>query len=549
MYQYGWSDNSRRIARACLIWRPKLSRALGQVEPIIRAELVLFRVISLPSRMQAENKFSSSSSETKFSSMAAALTFLTSQRGRRIAVHQGFQYTQHRPSQNGNPSRWECTQRNPRCPGRLSISADEENVTVLREHNHVSDHGAVKAKALVAGMKRTALDEPTATTSGLIRRTRIAADSEANMSLPHDEALKRMVRREKAKGRPPAPKTLADLQEIPEEYSLIDGQSWIILGVDAEEDEHERIVAFGRRRTLRAMSLSNLWFLDGTFKTAPAVAHQLYTIHYQIQNDVLPGVYAFMSHKSEDSYTRLFNAVRNHLPENRQDGPANFSMDFELAAANAFQNIFTNGRPAFCFFHMGQSLFRTLQEAGLQGRYNADGNEELRHHFHAILGLPFVPIPDVRRAFDILKRKVDPGLAPVLELLENYYVLGRRRGRGRQPPRFPPESWNVHQRVLDGLPRTNKAWKDGMPDSPLWLGKFTPHFMSCCNTCSMRRSTPRPEEMLLLAALLHPISEKSTPSSTGDWPDLFQDTTSTRRDSSRRRRRRKKMKKPEFFFF
>ena len=48
-------------------------------------------------------------------------------------------------------------------------------------------------------------------------------------------------------------------------------------------------------------------------------------------------------------------------------------------------------------------------------------------------------------------------LDPVLDLLEDYYVLGRRRGRGRQPPRYPVPTWNVHHRTLEGIPRTNNS--------------------------------------------------------------------------------------------
>ena len=44
--------------------------------------------------------------------------------------------------------------------------------------------------------------------------------------------------------------------------------------------------------------------------------------------------------------------------------------------------------------------------------------------------------------------------------LEDNYLRGRRRGRGRQRPQFPPETWNCYERTLENLPRTNTfdAW-------------------------------------------------------------------------------------------
>ena len=53
-------------------------------------------------------------------------------------------------------------------------------------------------------------------------------------------------------------------------------------------------------------------------------------------------------------------------------------------------------------------------------------------------------------------------LGDVLDLVEDYYVRGRRGGRnGRTAVRFPPHMWNVYKKTSEGIPRTNniaKAW-------------------------------------------------------------------------------------------
>ena len=63
-----------------------------------------------------------------------------------------------------------------------------------------------------------------------------------------------------------------------------------------------------------------------------------------------------MSDKTQRSYADVFMQLRNELPEGLQDGPRSFSIDFELAAANAFKETFGNAGEAFCFFHFSQSL-------------------------------------------------------------------------------------------------------------------------------------------------------------------------------------------------
>ena len=63
--------------------------------------------------------------------------------------------------------------------------------------------------------------------------------------------------------------------------------------------------------------------------------------------------------------------------------------------------------------------------------------------------------------FRLLQEGCLEELDEVASHLERTYVLGRIRGRGRQRPRYPIETWNLYERVISGLPRTNntcEAW-------------------------------------------------------------------------------------------
>ena len=65
----------------------------------------------------------------------------------------------------------------------------------------------------------------------------------------------------------------------------------------------------------------------------------------------------------------------------------------------------------------------------------AEENSELREQFHALLSLAFVPPEDVLDAFVLISQHCVDELDEVMDHLEDYYVRGRRRGRGRRQPR------------------------------------------------------------------------------------------------------------------
>jgi len=77
-----------------------------------------------------------------------------------------------------------------------------------------------------------------------------------------------------------------------------------------------------------------------------------------------------------------------------------------------------------------------------------------------MLALSFVPEVDVPAAFEDLVDSYPPLLTPLANYWEDTYIGRQRRGR-RANPRFSIELWNVRERLVDNLPRTNnsvEAW-------------------------------------------------------------------------------------------
>ena len=104
-------------------------------------------------------------------------------------------------------------------------------------------------------------------------------------------------------------------------------------------------------------------------------------------------------------------------------------------------------------------MWRKAQNSGIATLYSTD--EAIRTQFHSVLGLAFIPEDHVVNAFLELRENSRAEMDDILDLVEDYYILGRRRGRGRQTPRYPIETWNVVARTVRGAPRTNnsvEAW-------------------------------------------------------------------------------------------
>ena len=111
-----------------------------------------------------------------------------------------------------------------------------------------------------------------------------------------------------------------------------------------------------------------------------------------------------------------------------------------------------------CLFHLGQDLWRKVLDSNLSAAYRDD--ENLRIQVKMMLALSFVPVVDVPAAFEDLVDSYPPLLTPLANYWEDTYIGRQRRGR-RANPRFSIALWNVRERVVDNLPRTNnsvEAW-------------------------------------------------------------------------------------------
>ena len=198
----------------------------------------------------------------------------------------GFQYTIHRSSEE--KVSWQCVVRN--CKGKAQ-SDDQQgtNADQRGTHNHEPNFGEAKATLAVSAMKRRGAEE-THTPPSIITRDALAiVDSETRVAMPNEDVLKRTVRRVRRGNQEPLPRTLDDVEQLPERFHSVGGHNWLMH--DSGQEAPHRIILFGLRTTIAMMSRSTIWLMDGTFKTTPTVVAQLYVIHYQTGDHVLPGIF------------------------------------------------------------------------------------------------------------------------------------------------------------------------------------------------------------------------------------------------------------------
>ena len=208
---------------------------------------------------------------------------------------------------------------------------------------------------------------------------------------------------------------------------------------DSGPQDKNWVIVFATLPGLDSLSLSDDWFCDGTFSTAPNVFYQIYTIHASVEGCLIPIVYALLPDKKESIYCRLLSILK-------VDSPKRVTFDFEVAVRNS---IIATHQIQFCFFYMSQSVWRHVQSSSNTHNYNSDLNfcEPIR----MLLAKAFLPVEDVPTAFELLKGMASEESQPIFNYFEDAYI-GRLTSQGRQKPRLDMERWSCHQREKTTFP-------------------------------------------------------------------------------------------------
>ncbi|XP_041478778.1 uncharacterized protein LOC121426511 [Lytechinus variegatus] len=163
---------------------------------------------------------------------------------------------------------------------------------------------------------------------------------------------------------------------------------------------------------------------------------------------------ALLGGKTQRHYEVLLEALKDGVLAitGRRLEPRQCITDFEAALMIAIRAAFPQTRSYGCYFHFCSSLYRKIQDLGLQVAYRR--NEDLKDCVRRIMAIGYLPLAHVRGSFDNLRN--DPATVrlvadfPHFNEFLDYFQITYLNGN-----LFPPCLWNVHQRPM--AQRTNNA--------------------------------------------------------------------------------------------
>lgn len=404
--------------------------------------------------------------------------FVPSQRGKMKLVARGYVYRHSRT--RGTNHYFRCERQN--CAGTaiLREAASYDATTGRLEEGLPHGHDPEEGRAAILKMKfaiRKEASKSAAPPRAIVQQHRQEIPIKAAANLPSEDALRQMAQRARREGLPQEPTTRGEIV-IPDSLSkTIEGDNFILADtfdpLDGEmgaDDGDHRIIVMGTEDNLKRLSETNMWFIDGTFRTCPPQFQQLYTVNALVDGACFPLVFVLMPGKSQFLYRSLFTELKQAAQAaDLELNPEYIMSDFELAAINAARLEFPDAKIHACHFHLAQSVHRRVLSEGLRNAYRNDENVALS--VKKLIALSFLEPLQIPAAFDVIREQCPDSVRPVYRYFEDTYVRGRQivpRGKGRRPrvlprhpPMFPPELWSVHELVVADLARTNnlqEAW-------------------------------------------------------------------------------------------
>lgn len=385
------------------------------------------------------------------------MEFTTTEKGSRKLIRNGYMYVFQKNLANDLTS-WECIlRRRGQCKEKVKLTLTDNFVEEVNVHTHPPSQPQVEVAQVKASIKRKT--ETTNDTCQQILGSELQNISQsAAVNLPQLNSIRRNIRAQRQdRNVLPTPLRRQDIPVLPQQYQVTAAGDQFLL-FDSGVGDAERIFIFATQQGLRLLANYDHWFMDGTFKLCPEVFYQIYTIHAQVNDQILPCIFGLLPSKTEMIYNRFFIEVCNAV-RNLGHDPVDILVDFERAAINAIQTQIPGAHAYGCFYHLCSNIWKHIQEAGLQAHYVAD--DEFSIHLRMIAALAFVPPNDVADSFDELcaaiRNLYNIEADNVLDYFEDHYIGRFRRNAPRRPPTFAIELWNMFHRSDAELPRTNNA--------------------------------------------------------------------------------------------
>ena len=193
-----------------------------------------------------------------------------------------------------------CTKKG-QCKARVHLSASGEFLRIVNKHTHPSVPTQCKITKVRDGIKRRA-DITQDTTQQMLAAEMQGVSENAAVNMPSLDNIRRNIRYQRQDNPLSNPLHRNDIPAmLTHEYQVTSMEEPFLL-LDSGVDDPERFFIFGTNRGLQLLGQSQHWYADGTFKVCPQVFFQVYTIHAQVNGQVLPCVFSLLPNKVERTY-------------------------------------------------------------------------------------------------------------------------------------------------------------------------------------------------------------------------------------------------------
>jgi hypothetical protein len=177
----------------------------------------------------------------------------------------------------------------------------------------------------------------------------------------------------------------------------------------------------------------------------------MYTIHGHDGVITKPCIFILMCGQIESVYKTIFRQVHALF---LILVPQHITLDYEIAAIRAFRCVFHGVVICGCSFHFNQSIWRAVQRNCLAALYHSEISVKMQ--VARLFALPYMPEEHVIHAFRTIKTEADQRLTNVIKYFERQFI-GIQRPRRNVDPVFQPDLWNLYQRTIERVPKTNNA--------------------------------------------------------------------------------------------
>ena len=134
-----------------------------------------------------------------------------------------------------------------------------------------------------------------------------------NSSLPSRQALTQRVQRARVKNSANTPTEPESLDFDYDRVFCSLNNEYLVLGDWCKSDGSDRISIFSTSRFFNFLCESEIWLVDGTFKTCPKLFYQLLIIHGNLPQDryvSYPLLFVLMSGKSINMYDKALGMIK-----------------------------------------------------------------------------------------------------------------------------------------------------------------------------------------------------------------------------------------------